>query len=329
MTIKQRIGLIGSDNSHVERFTEILNLEEHPAYWPDSGAEVWAIWGEDEARTREGAANGRIPVIAASPEEAADQCDMVFATSRRPDAHLEHARPAIQAQKPLFVDKPLTRTPAQARDLLALAADAGITMSCFSTLRYGSAAQAYGAGMAQAGTVKYASYLGPCTRNNDYGGVIYYGIHVVELMLHFHGADVESVEAVENPPGADPSNISAACRYQDGTLVVLGLIGDGAYMFHMLGVGSEGIVEVPGEARNYAADAVSMSRAEGRYARPPTAAAAAPKADHYENGVRKILAVLRGQQPGPPREQMLRSVQVCAAIEESLLQGRPIDPRNL
>ncbi len=327
--MKQRIGLIGSDNSHVERFTEILNLEEHPAYWPDSGAEVWAIWGEDEGRTREGAANGRIPVIASSPQDVADQCDLVFATSRRPDVHLEHARPAIEAGKPLFVDKPLTQSPAQARELLALAEDAGITLTCFSTLRYGSAARAYGDGMAQAGPVKYAAYLGPCTRKNDYGGIIFYGIHVVELMLHFHGADVVSVDAVENPPGADKSNISAACRYADGALVTLGLLGDGAYMFHMLGVGSEGIVEVPGTARNYAADAESRSRAEGRDTRTPTAAASSPTADHYENGVRKILAALRGEEPGPPREQMLRSVQLCAAIEDSLAQGRPIDPRKL
>ena len=62
----QRVGLIGSDNSHVERFTEILNLEDHPAYWPDSGATVHAIWGDDEALTAEEARKGRIPVVASS-----------------------------------------------------------------------------------------------------------------------------------------------------------------------------------------------------------------------------------------------------------------------
>ena len=157
----QRIGLIGSDNSHVERFTEILNLEEHPAYWPESGATVWAIWGDDEALTSEEARKGRIPVVASSPEEVADACDLVFATSRRPDVHLAHARPAIEARKPLFVDKPLAQTPDQCRELLALVEEAGITMTCFSTLRYGSAANAYRSGLAQAGPVKFATYMGP------------------------------------------------------------------------------------------------------------------------------------------------------------------------
>ena len=49
-----RIGLIGSDNSHVDRFSEILNVEDHPSYWPGSGARVWAIWGPDPDRTWEG-----------------------------------------------------------------------------------------------------------------------------------------------------------------------------------------------------------------------------------------------------------------------------------
>ena len=99
----QRIGLIGSDNSHVARCTEILNLEGHPAYWPDSGATVHAIWGDDAALTAEEAEKGRIPVVASSPEEVAETCDLVFATSRRPGVHVAHASPAIEARKPLFV----------------------------------------------------------------------------------------------------------------------------------------------------------------------------------------------------------------------------------
>ena len=140
----QRVGLIGSDNSHVERFTEILNLEEHPAYWPESGAAVHAIWGDDEALTTEEARKGRIPVVASSPEEVAESCDLVFATSRRPGVHVAHARPAIEARKPLFVDKPLAQTPDQCRELISLAEDAGTLMTSFSTLRYGSAAGSTG-----------------------------------------------------------------------------------------------------------------------------------------------------------------------------------------
>ena len=325
----QKVGLIGSDNSHVERFTEILNLDDHPSYWKNSNAAVWAIWGEDEARTREAASAGQIPVIASSPQEVAEQCDLVFTISRRADVHLDHARPVIEAGKPLFVDKPFTQTPDQARELLSLVKKAGIPMTSFSTLRYGSAARIFKNGMGEAGLIKYATYLGPGTRQNPYGGIIFYGIHIVELMLHFHGPDVISIKAVENPPNGTKSNVSVTCCYSDGTLVNLAILGDTSYLFHMLGVGSEGIVEIPGTARNYASDAASKARAEGLKLGSNIASEGVPEADHYENGVQQIFAVLRREKPSLPYDHILRSIQICAAIEKSLSEASTIDPRKL
>ena len=259
----QRIGLIGSDNSHVARFTEILNWRSTPPTGPRAARTVWAIWGDDEALTAEEARKGLIPVVASSPEEVADACDLVFATSRRPNVHVAHARPAIEARKPLFVDKPLAQTPDQCRELLALAEGRRYYDDVLldAPVRLGGQLIPQRAGPGRSGEVRHLH--GACTRRNEYGGIIFYGIHVAELMQEFHGADIVSVEAVESPAGGEPSNISAACTYEDGTLVTLGLIGDGVYIFHMLAVGSEGIVEVPGTARNYAADALSRKPRRG------------------------------------------------------------------
>ena len=326
----QKIGFLGSDNSHVERFGEILNLEDHPSYWPDSGAQVWAIWGEDPERTREGADNVRIPVVADSPERVVEECDMVFVLPRKASLHLDYARPVIEAGRPLFVEKPLTQTPDQARELLALVEDSGVNMTSFSTLRYGSAARLYREGLKAAGPVRYASYIGPATRKNPYGGIAFYAIHTVELMIEFHGADLVSVRAVENPPDADKSNIAVTCTFEDGTLVSLALVGDGTYFFSMMAVAQDGIVEVPGTARNYAEEAALKAHETSSGDESPRSAIAAPPADHYERGMREILSVLRGDKPsGVSHEDMLRSVQVCAAIEESLQRNAPVDPRTL
>ena len=54
-----------------------------------------------------------------------------------------------------------------------------------------------------------------------------------------------------------------------------------------------------------------------------------PRADHYELGMRQILGVLRGERPVIVDEEMLGSIQLCAAIEESLQSGKAIDPRSL
>ena len=67
---------------------------------------------------------------------------MVFVVARHGGLHLDHARPVIAARKPLFVDKPFTHTPDQARELISLVEESGIPMTSFSTLRYGSDARA-------------------------------------------------------------------------------------------------------------------------------------------------------------------------------------------
>jgi len=85
----QRIALLGSDISHAVKFSEILNVEEHPDYWADSGARVHAIWGEDPKRTAEVARQVKIPVVASTPQEAVAESDLVFVITRDGGTHLE------------------------------------------------------------------------------------------------------------------------------------------------------------------------------------------------------------------------------------------------
>ena len=47
-----KIGILGSDNSHADRFSEILNRPDHPSYQPDAEARVVAIWGAEAERTQ-------------------------------------------------------------------------------------------------------------------------------------------------------------------------------------------------------------------------------------------------------------------------------------
>ena len=295
----QKIGFLGSDSSHAERFSEIINLEGHESYWPESDARVWAVWGEDAQRTAQVAEYGNIPVVASSPEQAVAESDIVFVITRHAEPHPDLARHAISARKPVFVDKPLTQTPDKAHELLALVRESGVPMTCFSTLRYASDTVRYKKGLQEKGPARYAFYAGTAARSSPNGGLISYGIHTVEIMLECHGADVTSVHAIEQPPDAERSNVTVTCSYEDGTLVTLALLGDAKPGWRMLGIGDDGPVDVPLETH-----------------------------DFYAMGIRRALPVLRGQAEGPPPEQMLRSIQLFAAIEESLQRGAAVDPRT-
>ena len=59
-----KIGFLGSDNSHVEKFCEILNLNNHEKFWAESGVKVTGIWGEDNELTKKMASYGKIKNIA-------------------------------------------------------------------------------------------------------------------------------------------------------------------------------------------------------------------------------------------------------------------------
>ena len=326
-----KIAILGSDNSHAERFPEILNVPSHPDYWVDSNATVHAIWGEDDARTREVADKVSIPNVASTPEDAVAGASIVFVVSRHGGMHLDLARVAIDARKPVFVDKPFTVAPDDARELVILAEDAGVPMVSFSTLRYGSDTVDFKRRMSEIGPVRYAGYTGPASRQNDYGGLIFYSIHTVELMLHLHGIHVNSIYAIEHPTGVEKSNITATCSYDDGTLVTLAFIGDGAYHFHKRAIGAEGVIDSSEDERDLSADATSFGRAVGESAnQPSTSMSQGMAADHYPNGVREAVRVLRGEKTSDiSPEQMIRAVQVCNAIEESLNTGRAINPSEL
>ena len=129
---------------------------------------------------------------------------------------------------------------------LSLVGRSGIPMTSFTTLRFGSDTERYGEGLRGIGTVRYASYTGPAQRKHPYVGLEFCAIHSVELMLQYHGVDVVSVQAVESPPDVERSNIVAACSFADGTLVTLGLVGDGTYHFRMTAIGRDGVVDVSG-----------------------------------------------------------------------------------
>ena len=296
-----KIGFIEPDSSHGERFSEIFNLEGHPAFWPDSGARVHAVWGTDPARVKEVADYGHVPVVADSPEQVAEECDYVFVLARHAGKHLDETRPVIAAGKPLFVDKPLTGTPHDARELISLADKTGVIVTSFSTLRYATDTLRYAEAFGKASPVRFATYLGPASRTSHYGGIAFYAIHAVELMLHFHGADIESVIAMEHVRDAEKSNIVAVSTYSDGTLVTLGLLGDAAYHFRLTAVGREGVADMALELN-----------------------------DNYLRGMQELMPVLRGEKPpGVSGAEMLRAVQVCEAIERSLTNGKPVDPREL
>ena len=291
------IGLLGSDNSHADRFAELLNLVEHPHYNAAADACVSAIWGEDAARTAQVAEQNQIATIVDEPAAMLDIVDAVICVTRHGGLHLDLVRPFITAGIPTFIDKPLAIEPDDARTIVALATQFGAPFSSFSTVQFSAAAQEFLATTQQLGGIRMGSYSGPATRRNPYGGLLFYAIHSIELMLAAQGPGVQWVQAMEGP-GVDEhenGNVVATCAWADGQMGILELAVDAKYAFRATALGRSGNHSVT----------LDIS-------------------DCYRQGLVQILAVLRGAPSPVAPVAMIEAIQIGAALELSLKEERRV-----
>lgn len=282
-----RIGIVGSDNSHAIAFSKLCNLDE-PLHL--DGAQVVSLFGLDQARNAEVAQAGKIPTVVSSPAEMVGNVDAVLVVFRHGGLHRQYAEPFLRARIPTFVDKPLAIKPEDARALLDLSEETGTPLTSFSTLRYAQDMLGFKKEADEKGPVKSAVFSGPADRGSEYGGLPFYGVHIVEMAQALLGTGVGSVHAVENK-----KNIVATLHYEDGRVMILNFLGDAAYVFHMLAFGKQGWVGRPLDASTC-----------------------------YRDGLETVLSMVRSGTKPLSREELLEPVLVLAGVERSLKLGQMV-----
>ncbi len=197
-----RIGIIGSDNSHAEIFSKLVNLpdEKTGAYrFPDLKVNI--IFGLEEEQTRQVAEAGRIETIAKSPEEFFGKVDAVMVVFRHGDLHLPYAMPFVKAGIPTWIDKPFTIKTEDAAALIREAEQRGALLTGGSTCRYIHDLTALKNSIqngSRIGKIRAAVMNFPATLENEYGGIYFYGAHLAEMAMEAFGYDAVSVVASEN-----------------------------------------------------------------------------------------------------------------------------------
>lgn len=199
-----RLGIIGTDTSHVPAFTKLLNDDSGA---PDhvAGARVVAAFKggskdiessiarvdqyAEEIRTKWG-----VEIVADIPALLA-KVDGVLLSSVDGRVHLEQARPVIAAHKPLFIDKPLAATLEDAREIARLAKEAGVVWFSSSSLRFG----AIGATMKFSDTTGAATWGPGPFEPHHYLDLSWYAIHPVEVLYTLMGPGCETVSRISGP----------------------------------------------------------------------------------------------------------------------------------
>lgn len=186
-----RIGLIGTENSHVTDFTRFLNVEHrHP------GARANALVGGRSERNLELSDLGGIELIVPEPADLGEQVDAAIVSSRDGARHLEQARPLLEAGRAVLVDKPLAASVEDAEELLALAERSGAVLLSCSALRFVPEIELF-VPSAASGRLRHLHVSGPADPDSEHSGLFFYGIHHIEAALEILGDPVVEPGSLE------------------------------------------------------------------------------------------------------------------------------------
>jgi hypothetical protein len=290
-----RLGMIGTDTSHVIEFTKLLNDDSSPQHiqgarvvaafkggskdMPDSYKRVDRF--ADELRTK-----WNVEFVPDIPS-LCGKVDGVMLESVDGRQHLEQLKQALACGKPIWIDKPLASSLEDALEIERAAKGRAPWFSA-SSLRYGKDVDAMKFSDATGVVAWGAGPLGSAQLD-----LAYYAIHVVELLYAVLGPGCEEVTRT----------------HTDGSDVIVGKWKGGKV----------------GEVRALRPDSdygVLVFRGGGKVAVTPKID------DSYRPLVAEIVKFFETKRPPVPNEETLEVIEFMNAAQRSLsLGGAPVKLR--
>lgn len=195
-----RLGIVGTDTSHVIAFTRMLNDPSSPDYVPGArviaaykggSPDLPASWQRVDKYAEELRTKFSVEIVPDIPALCA-KVDGVLLESVDGRVHLAQARQIIAARKPMFIDKPLAATLEDAREIARLAREAGVPWWSSSSLRYSEIVTALKTPDAT-GVVTWGP--GPFEEHH-YLELAWYAIHPIEMLYALMGPGCEEVTRI-------------------------------------------------------------------------------------------------------------------------------------
>ncbi|HKX00186.1 MAG TPA: Gfo/Idh/MocA family oxidoreductase [Bryobacteraceae bacterium] len=283
-----RLGIVGTDTSHVIEFTRILNDNSSPEHVP--GARVVAAFKggsqtlpDSYKRVDKFAEQLRTRWNVEFVSDIASLCakvDGVMIESVDGRQHLDQVKQAVSCGKPIWIDKPLASSLEDAREIERVA-KGRVPWFSASALRYGKDVEA----------LKFADTTGAITwgagpLGKDQLDLSYYAIHVVELLYSILGTGCEEVTRTHT--------------------------GDTDIIVGKWRGGKTGEVRAVRPDIDYGA---MIFRKGGKIAISPKID------DSYRPLVEEIVKFFETRQPPVPNEESLEVMEFMHAAQRSLAQG--------
>ena len=223
-----RLGAVGVDSSHLPEFTRrVAELNRRG----ETRCRVTAFWQAPEqdmpaeqvdAWVAEARSQGAEPVE--DLETMLDHVDGVMVLAVAGHKHLALAESAIRRGLPTYIDKPLACDVAEARRIRQMSIEHAAPCYSASSLRFATEPRTIDRDAL--GELKAVDAFGPGELHRLMPGVLFYGVHTIEMVDAIWGPGVEAVAAEHH---ADRDLVRL--RYTDGRFAHLRLERAGAYDF--------------------------------------------------------------------------------------------------
>ncbi|MBI5758411.1 MAG: Gfo/Idh/MocA family oxidoreductase [Planctomycetales bacterium] len=197
-TKELKAGIIGLDTSHAIAFTKTLNaatpkpevagcriVAAYPKGSPDIKSSVERVPDYIEQMKKLNVD------IVDSIDELVKRVDVVFLETNDGRPHLEQVLPVLKAGKPVFIDKPIAGSLADAITIFEAAKKHKVPLFSSSSLRFGKNTLAVRGG--SLGKVTRCETSSPASLEATHPDLFWYGIHGVESLFTVMGTGCQSV----------------------------------------------------------------------------------------------------------------------------------------
>lgn len=276
-----KIGIIGAENSHTIAISKTLNIQKKIR-----GCRILCVWGETPKYAKKAQIQGEIPEIVKKPEDMIGNIDAAIVDHRHPKFHLPAARSLLEAKIPLFIDKPFCYKTLEGKKFLARAQHLKVPVTSFSVLPKQASFGKLKKKVHRLGQVISVISTGPSDIKSKFGGIFFYGIHQVDMVLRILGQDVTHVQLNQGRQKVHTATLYSA----NGAVSTINLVAEGHPSFHVSVIGERGRVD-----QNISYDA-----------------------NPYLSGIRSFCQLFRTGKTDETNQTILMPVAVLEGLETSL-----------
>ncbi len=284
-----KIGIIGAENSHSLEIAKLLNIEQI-----FTNTKAIAVWGETKAFAEKLAKDSKIYEIVKYPQDMIGLVDGVIIAHRDAACHVQTALPFIEKGIPVFIDKPFCYSLEEGAKLIKIAKQKKIPFTSFSILtEQDSYTNELQKKIQQAGKITTIFSSGPCDINSRWGGVFFYGIHQIELILKSTGVEIDRVQMFNSNRNAG-DNMAILIGRNNTPMISVSFSNNQKSSFTLCIIGSE-----------------NSFYYQNKFDKNP-----------YVNSLKKIIKMFKTKKEPYPYEDIMKSVSILSAIEKSKKTGK-------